>query len=70
MPEIPEELQNHTVMEWGKTEEFAKQSPKVARELYPEAEIIVREGFNHCEYMIKQNADYVAAIEKLAGEAG
>ena len=65
MVEIPEELQKHTYMEWGKDEEFAKKSPKVAKMLYPLAHIAVRNGYNHCEYMMKKNSEYVAEMEKL-----
>ena len=62
---IPEDLQRRTYMEWGREEEFAKKSPALARSLYPLAQINVRPGFNHCEYMIKENADYIAKIESL-----
>ena len=65
MVAIPEELQRHTYMEWGKDEDFAKTSPKVAGSLYPLAHIAVRSGYNHCEYMMKKNPEYVAGIEKV-----
>ena len=65
MVEIPEELQRHTYMEWGKNEDFAKKSPKVAARLYPLAHISVRTGYNHCEYMMKKNSEYIAGIEKV-----
>ena len=65
MAAISEELQKHTYMEWGKDEEFAKKSPAVAKQLYPSAHIVVRSGYNHCEYMMKKNSEYVAGIEKV-----
>lgn len=65
MVAIPEELQRHTYMEWGKNEDFAKRSPKLARSLYPLAHIVVRSGYNHCEYMMKKNSEYIAGIEKV-----
>ena len=61
---IPEVLQKHTWMEWGESEEYAKRSPSEAKRLYPSARITVRPGFNHCEYMVKKNADYVSGIEE------
>ena len=63
MVTIPEELQKHTVMEWGSSEEYAKTSPKIVKHLYPLVHVEVRQGYNHCEYMIKNNTEYVAAIE-------
>lgn len=65
MVEIPAELQKHAYMEWGKDEEFAKKSPAVARDLYPLAHIVVRPGYNHCEYMMKKNEEYIAGIERI-----
>lgn len=65
MVDIPEELQKHTFMEWGADEDFAKLSPKTARRLYPSAHLNVRKGFNHCEYMVKENESYVRTIEKV-----
>ncbi|MCR5499844.1 MAG: hypothetical protein K6F31_05575 [Acetatifactor sp.] len=65
MVEIPAELQKHAYMEWGKDEEFAKKSPAVARDLYPLAHIAVRPGYDHCEYMMKKNEEYVAGIERI-----
>ena len=65
MVSIPEELQKHTWMEWGEDEEYAKKSPSEAKRLYPFAHVEVRPGYNHCEYMMKKNADYVSGIENV-----
>ena len=62
---MKKEYQKHTYMEWSKDEEFAKKSPAVAKQLYPSAHIVVRSGYNHCEYMMKKNSEYVAGIEKI-----
>ena len=29
------------------------------------AHVEVRPGYNHCEYMVKRNADYVSEIENV-----
>lgn len=63
---IPKELQANTYMEWGKDEEFAKKSPSLVREKYPLAHVMIREGYNHCEYMMKENKRYVEFVEQLA----
>ena len=52
-------------MEWGEDEEYAQKSPAEAKRLYLVAHIEVRAGYNHCEYMIKKNADYVSGIENV-----
>jgi hypothetical protein len=56
-------------MEWGSSEEYAKTSPKIVKRLHPLVHVEVRRGYNHCEYMIKKNTEYVAAIESCGDGA-
>lgn len=62
---IPEELQVHTYMEWGKDELYAGSSPALVRDQYPKVHICVRPGYNHCEYMMKKTERYVSFMEKI-----
>lgn len=64
-PVIPEDLQRHMYLEWGSRELYAKSSPKKVKKCWPFAHICVRKGYNHCEYMMKENENYISFIERI-----
>ena len=67
-PAISPELQAHLWFDWGEKELYTKTSKPLVETLYPDAHIIVRSGCDHCEYMMKQNADYISRIKAIITE--
>ena len=67
MPLLTEEMQKRIRFEWGEKELYTKTSKPLVEKLYPNAHIIVRKGYEHCEYMMKKNSDYVNNIRVIIG---
>ncbi len=61
-PDIPEDMQERIWFDWGEKELYAKTSKPLIEKLYPKANIIVRSGYEHCEYMMKKNSNYICKL--------
>ena len=64
-PLLTEDLQKRIWFDWGEKELYTKTSKPLVEKLYPNAHIILREGYEHCEYMMKENYDYVRSLQKI-----
>lgn len=64
-PHLTDEMQKHIWFDWGEKELYTKTSKPLVEKLYPYAHIIVREGYEHCEYMMKENDDYIRNIQRI-----
>ena len=62
IPDLPREIQKRIIFDWGEKELYTKTSMPLVQKIWPEAEVIVRPGMEHCEAMA-QEADYVRNIE-------
>ena len=62
-PDLSGEIQKRIVFDWGEKELYTKTSMPLVKKIWPEAEVIVRPGMEHCEAMA-QDPDYVGKIEK------
>ena len=62
--EFDTETQKRMYFDWGSKEDYYKTSTPLVRKKYPNANVIIREGYAHCEYMAKHVEEYVAFIEK------
>ncbi len=67
-PELSENMQKRLWFDWGEKELYTKTSKPLAEKLYPHAHIIVREGFEHWEYIAKENEDYTSFIRSLIND--
>ena len=64
-PHLTDEMQKRIWFDWGEKELYTKTSKPLVEKLYPHAHIIVREGYEHCEYMMKENDDYIRNIQRI-----
>lgn len=64
-PLLTEDMQKRIWFDWGEKELYTKTSKPLVEKLYPNAHIIVREGYEHCEYMMKENDDYIRNIQRI-----
>lgn len=64
-PHLTDEMQKRIWFDWGEKELYTKTSKPLVEKLYPNAHIIVREGYEHCEYMMKENDDYIRNIQRI-----
>ena len=64
-PILSDEIQRRIWFDWGEKELYTKTSKPLVEKLYPNAHIIVRDGYEHCEYMMKENDDYIRNILKI-----
>lgn len=55
---LSDELCSRMTFEWGEKEIDAKGGIPLAKKMYPKAKVIVREGWDHCEYMAKNRQQY------------
>ena len=62
-PDISREVQKRISFDWGEKELYTKTSMPLVKKLWPDAEVIVRPGMEHCEAMA-QDPDYAGNIEK------
>ena len=62
---ISEENEASITFDWGSKELYTKTSMPLVKKLYPKARVIIREGYQHCEYLAKHPEDYVTGIEGL-----
>ena len=63
IPDLPQEIQKRISFDWGEKELYTKTSMPLVRKIWPDAEVIVRPGMEHCEAMA-QVPDYVEKIEE------
>ena len=63
IPDLPQEIQKRISFDWGEKELYTKTSMPLVRKIWPNAEVIVRPGMEHCEAMA-QVPDYVEKIEE------
>ena len=64
-PVLTEDMQKRIWFDWGGKELYTKAGKPLVEKLYPNANIIVREGYEHCEYMMKKNEDYIRNIRSI-----
>jgi len=64
-PLLTEDMQKRIWFDWGEKELYTKTSKPLVEKLYPNIHIIVREGYEHCEYMMKENDDYIRNIQRI-----
>ena len=64
-PFLSEDMQKRIWFDWGDKELYTKTSKPLVEKLYPNAHIIVRKGYEHCEYMMKENEDYIRNIQRI-----
>lgn len=64
-PVVSDEMQKRIWFDWGERELYTKTSKPLVEKLYPEANIIVRKGYEHCEYMMKENEKYISNIKSI-----
>ena len=62
-PYLSRELQQRISFDWGEKELYTKTSMPLVKKIWPDAEVIVRPGMEHCEAMA-QVPDYVEKIEE------
>ena len=62
---LTEDMQKRIWFDWGEKELYTKTSKPLVEKLYPNAHIIVREGYEHCEYMMKENEEYIRNIQRI-----
>jgi len=62
-PYLSRELQQRISFDWGEKELYAKTSMPLVKKIWPDAEVIVRPGMEHCEAMA-QFPDYTGKIEE------
>ena len=62
-PDLSRELRKRITFDWGEKELYTKTSMPLVKKIWPEAEVIVRPGMEHCEAMA-QVPDYAAKIEE------
>ena len=60
---LSRELQKRICFDWGEKELYTKTSMPLVKKIWPDAEVIVRPGMEHCEAMA-QVPDYVEKIEE------
>ncbi len=58
-----EEMQSRIAFDWGSEELYTKTSRPLVEKIYPKARVMVREGYQHCEFLAKKPKEYVAEIE-------
>lgn len=61
-PDLSPEAQKRICFDWGEKELYTKTSMPLVKKIWPEAEVIVRPGMEHCEAMA-QDSDYIKKIE-------
>ena len=64
-PDLPETMQARIWFDWGEKEIYTKTSRPLVEKLYPKSHIIVRKGYEHCEYMMKENEEYIRGIRRM-----
>ena len=62
---LTEDMQKRIWFDWGEKELYTKTSKPLVEKLYPNVNIIVREGYEHCEYMMKENEEYIRNIQRI-----
>ncbi len=68
MVAFPKEVQETMHLEWGSKDENYKRSEKALAKYFPYAQIQLREGYGHCEFMARHTAEYVRELEKFMQE--
>lgn len=63
-PKYSEKLQRKIYFNYG-GEEFDKKCVKTIKRKYPNVNLNIREGYKHCEYMLKDEENYLKEILKL-----
>lgn len=64
-PYISADMQRRIWFDWGEKELYTKTSKPLVERIYPSANVIVRSGYEHCEYMMKKNDDYINKIRHI-----
>ena len=64
-PPFSEELQSKIVFRYGSLEYNRKSGKKNIAKHYPKAEIVIADGFRHCEYPFKNHEAYAEMLEKF-----
>lgn len=64
-PDLPETMQARIWFDWGEKELYTKTSRPLVEKLYPKSHITVRKGYEHCEYMMKENEEYIRGIRRM-----
>ena len=62
-PDLSREIQKRVCFDWGEKELYTKTSMPLVKKIWPDAEVIVRPGMEHCEAMAKF-PDYAGKIEE------
>lgn len=63
IPDLSREIQKRICFDWGEKELYAKTSMPLVKKIWPDAEVIVRPGMEHCEAMA-QFPEYAGKIEE------
>ena len=64
-PKLTEEMQRRIWFHWGEKELYTKKSAPLVKRIYPCANVIIRSGFDHCEFMAKKTEEYSAFLRSL-----
>ncbi len=64
-PKLPESVEKGMHFFYGKSEKAYKLSYKGTKKAYPNADYIVKDGYGHCTYAVKNTDDYIEIIRKI-----
>lgn len=67
-PALTADMQKRIWFDWGGDELYTKTSKPLVEKIYPRANIIIRNGYEHCEYMMKENARYISNIRQIISD--
>ena len=59
LPNMSTELQRNCIFSYGEKDSDLRLAKRKIPKIYPEAKLVVDEGYGHCERMVKDAAGYV-----------
>lgn len=64
-PKLPDDVERNMHFFYGKSEKAYKLCYKGTKRAYPNADYIIKEGYGHCTYMVKNTDDYLEIILEI-----